>query len=155
MARSMILEDSRIEEDWLRRLRHDLTEAQVARSNWFGDYRRAYDAYRSILPPKNWPWPDCSNLAPPMTPMAVEQTKRRLVMYYVQDREYIHLSPLSKAADALDKARFNEGHLRWQAENELSYWHLIDDFVGEYVTGGTGFIYLDWCTSSGRWPTSL
>lgn len=132
--------------EWFNLLKFDITDAVLARRDWFGDYCRGYRNYRAIPPgPKNVPWPNCSNLIPPLTTMITEQTIRRIVMYYVQNRpEYVGLKSNSSASESLGRADKVQEMLRHQGDNEFDYWHFVDGFAREFVTGGTSFGWLNW-----------
>lgn len=123
----------------------DLNDAIEARASWWTDFRRSINNYRCIPPgAKHFPWPNCSNLIPPMTTNLVEDTVRRIAMYFVQSREYITLTGMKKSADTLGSASRVQEFLRWQADAELNYMHFTDAFVRYFVAGGTAFAMTDW-----------
>lgn len=145
MIRSLVF-DRRWRDKCFDRLKFDIRDAQQARATWWEDYRRGYQNYRSIPESavKSWPWKNASNLVPPMVATACEAEIRRLVMYFVQDRQYITLTGLSPGVEAMGGAEKVQQLLRWQAESELNYLQFVDSFVREVVLGGTGFGITGW-----------
>jgi hypothetical protein len=134
-----------VRNEWFEELKFDVQDAILARRNWWEDYQTGYMALRSIPPgPKQRPWLNCSNIIPPLTQGTYEQTVRRIVMFYVQSREYITLTANSGAVQTLGRAKKVQDLLRWEAENEFDYWNFVDSFVREFVGGGTGFGITDW-----------
>ncbi|MCP4573388.1 MAG: hypothetical protein GY838_13615 [bacterium] len=127
------------------RLQNDISLAKTARHEWLQEYRRSYRQYRNIVPPKNIPWEGCANLHPPMTTRAVEQLVRRMVMFFIQDKEYVTLTANSAVTSSLGMAQKVEQFLRWAAESELDYFRFVDGFVREMVIGGTGIAMTTWC----------
>lgn len=144
MVRSLVM-DPKWKKTCFDVLMQDLVDAQEARAEWWQDYVRSHENYRAIPPgAKNFPWVNCSNLIPPMTTNLVEDTVRRIVMYFVQNREYITLTGLKKSVDMLGAAKRVQTLLRWQGDVELDYLGFADAYVREFVTGGTAFGVTDW-----------
>lgn len=147
MARSLVISAERRKE-WATQLRQEISDAKTARSGYLDLVMRAKEQYRSILPYKDRPWPGCSNIAPPITPRAVEQVVQRSVMQYLQGREYIHMRPASGAM--ADRARKVEGYHQWQAEAELDYGQKVDKMQRSRAVCGTMFAETSWAKKRRR-----
>lgn len=144
MIRSMSMDEKWLKECFDLNIA-DIDDAIEARADWWTDSRRGFNAYRCIPPgAKNFPWTNCSNLIPPLTTNLCEDTKRRIVMYFVQGREYITLTGMKKSVDMLGSARKVQEFLRWQADAELDYLQFCDAFVGQFTVGGSAFGFTDW-----------
>lgn len=87
---------------------------------------------------------NCSNIITPHTMMQYEQNVRRLVMYFVANREYVSLVPNNAAVSASGSAQVNQDLLRWQAENQFDYWNFVDDLVRDFCACGTGIGFGGW-----------
>jgi hypothetical protein len=136
--------DKNTRTEWFKRIKIDLQDAQQARGQWFENYQVGYKQYRNVLPPKNFPWPDCANLAPPITTRSCEQLIRRIVMFYINNGEFVTLTANSALQEMQEKAQKVQSLLLWQGWNELDYFNFVDSFVREFVIGGSAFAITDW-----------
>jgi len=77
----------------LREVEDRFRQTQTEWKPWIDDLPYCLKQYRGILDPKSEPWPDCSNMAVPLTPMAVERQHSSSVALLDQRQDLVSIVP--------------------------------------------------------------
>jgi len=81
-AQGLVLSDEQ-ERAIVRRVLDDVNKDLADREDWMQNRERLYKKYRGVTSPKEFPWPNCSNLHLPVTMTAVETIHPRIKMMII------------------------------------------------------------------------
>jgi len=103
--------------------------------------------YEEILPAKDFPWPNCSNISLPLSAIAVETIHSREVNTLFSIRPYIQIKPKKKGVSK-DACAKIERFLQETFTNVVDLHEIGSQWILEKNKMGTGYIKPYWSTDA-------
>lgn len=124
---------------------YQIDTALADRSDKEKKWLKWYQQYEEILPEKkSFPWPGCSNISIPITPIAVETIHAREVNTLFAVRPYVNVKPKKRKSDKTNCAMI-EVFYDQLAANTLDLYNKCSEWLLEKNKMGTGYMKVYWC----------
>ncbi len=118
------------------------TKDKQSRAKWERRTEAAMDLAMQIQKDKNFPWPNCSNVAFPLITIAVTQFHARAYPSIINGPELVKYSVVGSDPEGKQKARAERvgTHMSWQIMEQDSDWETQQDrLLINYAVVGTAF----------------
>lgn len=129
------------------------TKDKSSRSKWENRTAAAMDLAMQIQKDKNFPWPNCSNVAFPLITIAVTQFHARAYPAIINGPELVKYKVVGSDSEGKEKARAERvsAHMSWQIMEQDTDWESQQDrllinlavigsaFKKSYFSGAEGY----------------
>ncbi|MBD3335763.1 MAG: hypothetical protein GF355_09630 [Candidatus Eisenbacteria bacterium] len=127
-----------------KRVKKEYLLALEDRGGWQNNLRKWYRRWRGIVPNKNFPWANCSNLHVPITAEHLERLHASIMEALYGDEDITKVEPVeaNDAEAAIKVEKFNN----WAHRNEIRSYMAVDAAVHDMLKYGTSVLVPQWQT---------
>jgi hypothetical protein len=111
-------------------------------------WERAHELFEGQRPPKNHPWPGCSNIHIPMVASHVVAIHARFMTTLFAPEPFWRVR--ARNPDHVDFAKAATEYLDWARQNMFKWYEPIRDFSLDAINPGLGVLKITWRKREGK-----